>query len=54
MKEDLLGYRLLPTSNSCANVYLAKNKVSFVFLVLLSHLLRVGYCSTALSTSYVK
>jgi len=48
MKEDLLGYCLLPTPNSCANVNLMNHKVSFVFLVLLLHLLHVHY-STASS-----
>jgi hypothetical protein len=48
MKEDLLGYCLLPTPNSCANVNLTNHKVSFVFLVLLLHLLHVHY-STASS-----
>ena len=54
MKEDLLGYRLLPTSNSCANVNLANHKVSFVFLVLLSHLLRVHYSSLKYKLCQIK
>ena len=49
-----VGYCLLPTSDSCANINLANHKVSFIFLVLLSHLLRVRYISVENRSNYVE